>query len=119
MALLTGYEETPPAGIVIREGLHYNPYFHGGAIAMAKNVHDEVVEFEDGTPNSASQIAKDVSEYLAWASYPELDQRKFIGIKVMAITTMLLGVSIWWKRFKWGHIKSRIVVYKAPKLPEV
>jgi ubiquinol-cytochrome c reductase cytochrome c1 subunit len=27
-ALLTGYHE-PPAGLQIREGLHYNPYFPG------------------------------------------------------------------------------------------
>ena len=34
-ALLTGYRD-PPAGITMREGLYYNPYFPGGAIAMPK-----------------------------------------------------------------------------------
>jgi ubiquinol-cytochrome c reductase cytochrome c1 subunit len=33
-ALLTGYREPPP-GITLRQGLHYNPYFPGGAISMA------------------------------------------------------------------------------------
>ena len=64
-ALLTGYAE-PPEGIKLREGLHYNPYFPGGAIAMTRPIYDEHVEFEDGTPNSTSQIAKDVSTFLAW-----------------------------------------------------
>ncbi|KAJ3268680.1 cytochrome c1 [Terramyces sp. JEL0728] len=114
-ALLLGYTE-PPAGINIREGLHYNPYFPGGAIGMARSVYDEVVDYEDGTPNSASQIAKDVSEFLHWASYPENDERKRMGLKFLAVTSVLLGISIWWKRHKWSYIKSRQVVYKAPKV---
>ncbi|CAM8930415.1 unnamed protein product [Rhodiola kirilowii] len=48
-ALLTGYRD-PPAGVSIREGLHYNPYFPGGAIAMPKMLIDGAVEYEDGTP---------------------------------------------------------------------
>ena len=35
-SLLTGYRD-PPVGVLIREGLHYNPYFPGGAIAMPKH----------------------------------------------------------------------------------
>jgi ubiquinol-cytochrome c reductase cytochrome c1 subunit len=64
-ALLTGYRE-PPAGIVLREGLHYNPYFPGGAIAMAQPLSNGQVEYDDGTENSISQMAKDVSTFLAW-----------------------------------------------------
>ncbi|KAL0342067.1 UNVERIFIED_CONTAM: Cytochrome c1-1, heme protein, mitochondrial [Sesamum calycinum] len=45
-ALLTGYHD-PPAGVAIREGLHYNPYFLGGAIAMPKMLNDGAVEYED------------------------------------------------------------------------
>ena len=44
---MTGYCD-PPAGVEIREGLNYNPYFPGGALAMARNIFDEVVEFDDG-----------------------------------------------------------------------
>lgn len=116
-SLLTGYTE-PPAGVTVRDGLHYNRFFHGGAISMAQNVYDESVEFEDGTPNSASQIAKDVAEYLHWASYPEMDDRKVLGIKTMLVTTVLLGLSIYWKRFKWSYLKSRQVVYKPQKFKD-
>lgn len=40
-ALLTGYTE-PPAGVVLREGQYFNPYFPGGAIGMAQVVFNEV-----------------------------------------------------------------------------
>ena len=117
-SLLTGYCE-PPAGVSIREGLNYNPYFHGGAIAMAQNIYDESVEYEDGTPNSASQIAKDVCEFLHWSSYPEMDQRKAMGMKAVVITSTLLVLTIMWNRHKWAHLKSRKIVYKAPPMKKI
>lgn len=40
-ALLTGYCD-PPAGIQLREGQYYNPYFPGGAIGMAQALYNEV-----------------------------------------------------------------------------
>ena len=46
-ALLTGYCDAP-AGISLREGLYYNPYFPGGAIAMAQALYNEIIEYEDG-----------------------------------------------------------------------
>ena len=42
----------------MREGLHYNPYFPGGAIAMPKMLADGGTEYEDETPASESQQAK-------------------------------------------------------------
>lgn len=42
----------------MREGLYYNPYFPGGAIAMPKMLVDEGVEYEDGTIATESQQAK-------------------------------------------------------------
>jgi cytochrome c1 len=40
-ALLTGYCDAP-AGIALREGQYYNPYFPGGAISMAQALYNEV-----------------------------------------------------------------------------
>ena len=54
----------PPEGKVILPGLHYNPYFPGGAIAMAKQLVDGQVEYEDGTPATETQMAKDVAAFL-------------------------------------------------------
>ncbi len=46
------------AWLQVREGLYYNPYFPGGAIAMPKMLNDEGVEYDDGTPASEAQQAK-------------------------------------------------------------
>lgn len=42
----------------MREGQYYNPYFPGGAISMAQALYNEVMEYSDGTPATASQLAK-------------------------------------------------------------
>ncbi|KAJ2858164.1 cytochrome c1, partial [Coemansia erecta] len=113
-SLLTGYCD-PPAGVEVREGLNYNPYFPGGAIAMAQNIFDGVVEFEDGTPNTASQIAKDVVTFLNWAAEPELDDRKKIGAKALLLFSMLTAIALWAKRNRWQSLKARKVVFNPPK----
>jgi cytochrome c1 len=38
---LTGYCDAP-AGVVLREGQYFNPYFPGGAISMAQALYNEV-----------------------------------------------------------------------------
>lgn len=40
-SLLTGYHDAP-AGVVLREGQYFNPYFPGGAISMAQVLYNEV-----------------------------------------------------------------------------
>lgn len=99
MALLTGYVD-PPAGVEIREGLNYNPYFPGGAIGMARVLYDGAVEYSDGTPATTSQMAKDVVSFLSWAAEPELDERKKMGLQTVIILTTLTALSIWVKRLK-------------------
>jgi ubiquinol-cytochrome c reductase cytochrome c1 subunit len=97
--LLTGYPEDPPAGAVVQSGLNFNPYFPGTGIAMARVLYDGLVEYEDGTPATTSQMAKDVTEFLNWAAEPEADQRKKMGWKILAVTSILFGMSVWLKRY--------------------
>ncbi|KAI3637646.1 hypothetical protein MIR68_004295 [Amoeboaphelidium protococcarum] len=108
-SLLTGYTE-PPAGIKLREGLHYNPYMPGGAISMARVLYDGIVDYEDGTPATSSQMAKDVVTFLAWASEPEHDTRKKWGMKVMILLGTLAPIAFWWKRHTWSYLKTRKIV---------
>ena len=42
----------------VREGLYYNPYFPGGAIAMPKMLADEGTEYDDCTVATEAQQAK-------------------------------------------------------------
>ncbi|KAF2767456.1 hypothetical protein EJ03DRAFT_329224 [Teratosphaeria nubilosa] len=116
-SLLTGYPEEPPAGAVVQSGLNFNPYFPGTGIAMARVLYDGLVEYEDGTPATTSQMAKDVVEFLNWAAEPEMDQRKRMGWKVMAIGSVLFAISVWVKRYKWSTIKTRHLLYQPPAQP--
>lgn len=97
-SLLTGYPEEPPAGAVVPSGLNFNPYFPGTGIAMARVLYDGLVEYEDGTPCTTSQMAKDVVEFLNWTAEPEMDDRKRMGWKVMAVGSVLFALSVWVKR---------------------
>lgn len=98
-SLLTGYPEEPPAGATVAAGLNFNPYFPGTGIAMARVLYDGLVEYEDKTPATTSQMAKDVVEFLNWAAEPEMDDRKLMGWKVLTILGLLTGLSIWVKRY--------------------
>lgn len=114
-ALLTGYCEEP-AGFSLREGLYYNPYFSGGAIAMGQLIASEVVSYEDPEVSpSGSQIAKDVCTFLKWTSEPDFDDRKVLLIKSILILGFLTGISYYIKRHKWSSLKSRKLFY----LPEL
>lgn len=49
-----------------------------------------MVEYTDGTPASASQVAKDVVEFLMWTSNSEFDERKKMTIKVIIYINIYL-----------------------------
>lgn len=112
-ALLTGYREDPPAGIDLREGQAYNVYFPGQAIGMAQQLYPGVMEYDDGTPATVAQMAKDVSTFLVWAAEPHFDERKRMGLKVLTILTFMAGALLYYKRHKWSVLKSRKLVYKS------
>ncbi|OTA89706.1 hypothetical protein M434DRAFT_398422 [Hypoxylon sp. CO27-5] len=114
-SLLTGYPDEPPAGAQVGAGLNFNPYFPGTGIAMARVLYDGLVEYEDETPASTSQMAKDVTEFLNWAAEPEMDDRKRMGMKVLTVTAVLFALSVWVKRYKWATLKARKISYDPPK----
>ncbi|MCJ1371759.1 cytochrome c1 [Loxospora ochrophaea] len=113
-SLLTGYPEENPAGATVASGLNFNPYFPGTGIAMARVLYDGLVEYEDKTPATTSQMAKDVVEFLNWSAEPEMDTRKKMGLQVVVISAVLTALSIWVKRYKWMPVKTRKIVYNPP-----
>lgn len=106
-SVVTGYK-TPPAGLKVPTGGHYNEYFPGdltsawsgshehvppgGFIAMAPPLKDGLVTFDDGTKSTLDQEAKDVSAFLMWAAEPKLEERKQTGFAVILYLLLLSGL---------------------------
>mmetsp|Transcript_69912 Transcript_69912/g.167819 ORF Transcript_69912/g.167819 Transcript_69912/m.167819 type:complete len:278 (-) Transcript_69912:166-999(-) len=115
-ALLTSYRD-PPAGMNPRQGLYYNPYFPGGLLAMPPPLStDGQIEYEDGTPCTKSQMAKDVVNFLCWASEPAHDERKLLGLKAAsacALGSVIMGV---WYRAVWIGYKTRRIDFTKAML---
>ena len=102
-SLLTGYTEAP-AGFEMMPGLHYNPYFEGGQIAMPAPLTANMVTYMDGTPATLEQMARDVTIFLQWAAEPEMEHRKSMGLKVMIYLSLFTIFFYIAKRRVWRDI---------------
>jgi ubiquinol-cytochrome c reductase cytochrome c1 subunit len=107
-SLVTGFPDTPPAGLNGPPGKWYNPWFSGdvsgswtgdptkvpvgGFIGMPPPLTDCRVTFDDGTPCTKAQEAKAVAAFLMWASDPKMDQRKQMGLAVLIYLGLFSGL---------------------------
>lgn len=104
-ALLTGYDQEPPAGMEIPEGTYYNPYFIAGkSLAMAPPLSDDQVTYDDGTPQTVDQYSRDVSAFLMWTAEPHLEDRKKTGFSVMVFLLLFAGLVYLTKRKVWNDV---------------
>lgn len=103
-SLLTGYGKTPPAGIEVAEGTHYNPYFmNASALAMSPPLtEDTVISYDDDTKPSVDQNARDVAAFLMWTAEPHLEDRKRMGFGVMVFLVLFAGLVYMTKRKIWA-----------------
>ena len=106
-ALLTGYTDEIPADFDEDAGGYYNAHFPGNRIAMSPPLEGDTVEFEDGTPATLQQEARDVVTFLAWAAQPELEERKSLGVKVMLYLLVLTALLYALKRSIWGCLNLK------------
>jgi cytochrome c1 len=104
-AILTGYENAPK-DFKLPEGGHYNKYFPGHNIAMPQPLQDGQVTYEDGTPQTLDQYAKDVAAFLMWAAEPKLEQRHRIGFQVMIFLIVLSGLLYFTKKKVWHEVEA-------------
>lgn len=103
-ALLTHYKEEPPEGKEVGPGMYWNEAYPGNQIAMAPPLVADSGFYNDGTPETVEQYAKDVSAFLSWAGDPSLNQRKstgWVAILFLIITSVLLYIS---KRRIWSSV---------------
>jgi ubiquinol-cytochrome c reductase cytochrome c1 subunit len=127
-SLLTGYRDpntyrnehgkplTPEARPP--QGLHFNPYFANLNIAMPPPLTTNgQVSYQDGTPATVDQMAKDVAAFLVWTGEPNLERRHAAGLAVSiflliaAILGYLAYQNIW-------HEAKRAVRITGPLEPE-
>ena len=101
-ALLQGYEDKALAGFALPEGSYYNKFFPGHAIKMPKPLSDGQVTYDDGSPATVQQYAKDVSAFLMWTAEPHLEARKRLGLQVMIFLIVLSGLLYFTKKKVWA-----------------
>lgn len=106
-SLLTGYSK-PPADFKLGENMYYNPYYSGGGKQFSMIpplITDGQVTYDDGTPATIDQMAKDISNFLQWAAEPEMEERKSLGIKTMLFTLIFTVFFYFAKKRIWGRLK--------------
>ena len=99
-AVLTGYngEEMEQAGSI----LYHNDAFSGNWISMPQPLFEDQVTYEDGTPATVDQMARDVSAFLMWTAEPKMMARKengFVAVIFLVILAALLYLTnkrLWW-----------------------
>jgi ubiquinol-cytochrome c reductase cytochrome c1 subunit len=104
-ALLTGYDQTPPAGLEVPDTAYYNPYFvSAAALAMPPPLFDGAVTYIDGSPETIDQYARDVAAFLNWTAEPHLVERKRIGLQVFVFLIVFAGLMYLTKKRVWHGI---------------
>ncbi len=101
--ILTGYEE-PPVGTELGVGQYWNKYMAGNRIAMAAPLVEGAVAYEDQTPTTVDQYARDLTQFLAWAAEPEMEVRKQTGVKVIFFLIVFAGIMYAVKRKIWAKV---------------
>ena len=76
---------------------------------MPQPLYEDGVTYADGTKATPEQMAKDVTAFLAWASEPELEERKQTGIAVILFLLVLTLLSYFAMKKIWAPVKNRHV----------
>ena len=74
---------------------------------MPQPLYEDGVEYADGTKATPDQMAKDVTAFLAWASEPEMEDRKRLGISVMLFLLLLTALTYFSMKQIWAPIKKQ------------
>ena len=99
-ALLNGYtNDNDP---------NWNEYMPGHKIAMPKPLSDGAVDYEDGSPKTVQQYAKDVSAFLMWAAEPKLEERKRLGFNVLIFLSVYALVLFATKKKIWSRPEAHV-----------
>ncbi len=105
-AYLTGFKD-PPKGTKVPDAMNYNAAFPSPHMTAMPNPFaggDGLVKYDDGTPATVDNYARDVTAFLAWTADPRTEERKRLGLMVtiyLLITAVLLYFA---KRRIWAKV---------------
>ncbi|HEY8189940.1 MAG TPA: cytochrome c1, partial [Micavibrio sp.] len=102
-SILTGYEEAPTNKELL-PGQYWNKAMAGNIIAMPQPIHAGQVTYSDGANQDVDQYARDVAQFLTWASEPHMEERKRTGVKVFLFLLVFAGVMYAAKRKLWSNV---------------
>jgi ubiquinol-cytochrome c reductase cytochrome c1 subunit len=103
-SILTGFSN-PPSSETPVANKYYNSYFQGHWISMPPPLHDGAVTYQDASPSSVDQMARDVVVFLQWAAEPEMEQRHEMGLKVLAFLFIMSVFCYLAKKRVWKNMK--------------
>ena len=72
---------------------------------MAQPLFDDQIEYDDGTPATLDQHARDITAFLMWAAEPNLEARKRTGFNVMVFLVLFGALVYLTKRKVWSQIE--------------
>ena len=81
---------------------------------MPQPLYDEHVCYEDGTPATLPQMAKDVSEFLMWCGEPHADMKKMWFLNIYVAFAITFASALCAKRYQWNYLKTQKIQYKGP-----
>eukprot|EP01084_Bolivina_argentea_P297269 512110_1 len=111
--LLIGYSDEVPPGVDLSATQYFNPYMEGGAIAMPPPLMDGAVEYPDGTPATVTQMSADITEFLAWAYWRNMERSKQVGFVMFMWTFTGIGFFWWARRFVFAHCYAQKLTYRV------
>jgi ubiquinol-cytochrome c reductase cytochrome c1 subunit len=95
-AILTGYTK--------KDDPQWNLYYPGHKIAMPQPITDGAVDYKDGTAPTLENYSRDVSAFLSWASEPNLNERKRIGLRVLIFLIVFAALLYAVKKRIWQSV---------------
>src|SRR3954447_13603257 len=123
-SILTGFQNQPPELLKkfpeakTPPNLHYNPYFANLNIAMPPPLTTNgQVSYQDGTPATVDQMAKDVAAFLVWTAEPNLDNRHAAGLAT-AIFLLIATILGYFAYQQIWHEAKRAVRVTGPLEPK-
>ena len=106
-SVLVGYEE-PPSGVMLDDGVYYNKYMYGNKIKMPRPLEEGAVEYNDCTPATEEQMAKDIVTFLAWSAEPHLEARHKMGFRTIIYLIILIILVYFSMKKIWSRIESKV-----------